>query len=100
LRSKFGNSESTVDLGTTRCEWGKARYVEVHTWEGLQVHVKLAEISIQLTWEAEACCDARHDERDKMVQIAICWTGELEGSEAYIIQCFVIYGEHFVSRFN
>ena len=45
------------------------------------VDTEFTEISIELTWESEACGDTRHGDRDQMVQITICWGGEFEGSE-------------------
>ena len=45
------------------------------------VDTEFTEISIELTWESEACSDTRHGDGDQMVQITICWGGEFEGSE-------------------
>ena len=63
---------------------------EVETWEWDKVDSEFSEVGVQLTWESEAASDARHSSRDEMVQVSIRWRGELQGSEANIIQSFVI----------
>ena len=41
----------------------------METWEGNHVDSQLTEVSIELTWEAEAGGDSRHGGRDQMIQI-------------------------------
>jgi hypothetical protein len=69
----------------------------VETWEGNKVDCELTEIRVELAREAEAACDTRHDNRDKMVEITICWGGELQGTEANVIESLVINTECLVS---
>ncbi len=58
LLSQLWNSEGTVLLGSTRCQRGESRHEEVETGEGDLVDSQLTEISIELTWEAEAGGDS------------------------------------------
>ena len=96
LGEQLGNGQSTVDLGTAGRQWGKAGNEEVQTGEWHHVHGNLAQISIELTWEAEAACDTAHNERNQMVQIAIGGAGQLEGTEADVVQGLVINAENLV----
>ena len=45
------------------------------------VDSEFTEIGIQLTWESETSCNARHGGRDQMVQITIGWGSEFEGTK-------------------
>jgi len=62
----------------------------METWEWDQVDSELSEIGVELTWESEAAGDTGESGRDQMVEITIGWGGELEGSEADIVQSLVI----------
>lgn len=48
----------------------------------------------------QASRDTRHDNGDEMVEVAICWGGKLESTEADFIQGFVINAEGLVRVFN
>ena len=63
---------------------------EMKTWEWDQVDSELSEIGVELTWESEAAGDTREGSRDEMVKISIGWGGELEGSEADIVEGLVV----------
>ena len=58
--------------------------------EGDQVDSELSEIGVELTWESEAAGDTGKGGRDEMVKITVGWGGELEGSEADVVQSFVV----------
>jgi len=60
------------------------------TWEWDQVDSELSEIRVELTWESETACDTGKGGRHKMVEITVGWRGELQGSEADIVQSLVI----------
>ena len=90
LGEQLGNSQGAIDLGSARRQWGKARNEEVQTGEGHHVHGYLTQVSIELAREAEAACDAAHNQRYQMVQITICGASKLKGTEANVVQGLVI----------
>ena len=63
---------------------------EVETWEWDEVDGEFSEVGVQLTRESEAASDARHSGGHEVVQVTVGWRGELQGSEANVIQSFVI----------
>jgi hypothetical protein len=94
------NSQSTVLLRSTRCEWSKAWNEEVETWEGNHVDSELAEIRVQLTWESEASGNTAHGGRDEVVQVTISWGGKLECTEANIVKSLVVNAISLISVLN
>ena len=54
------------------------------------VDCKLAEISIQLARETEAGGDTRHGKRNKMVEVAICGSSQLQSTEADIVERLIV----------
>jgi len=77
-------------LGATGGEWGEANHEEVKTWEWHEVDSELSQVRVELTWESEAAGDTGEGGRDEMVKITVGWGGELEGSEADIVEGLVI----------
>jgi hypothetical protein len=55
-----------------------------------QVDCHFPEISVQLTGEPDASSDARDGSGDQVVEITVGGGGQLEGSEADIVQCLVV----------
>jgi len=53
-----------------------------------------------LSWEAEASGDARHGSRNKVVEVAIGRSGQLESTEADVIQSLVVNAVRFIRVFN
>eukprot|EP00056_Hartaetosiga_gracilis_P009898 m.143826 g.143826 ORF g.143826 m.143826 type:complete len:306 (-) comp13216_c0_seq1:587-1504(-) len=100
LLCELGNCEGAVLLGATACEWGETWHEEMETWEWHHVHGELTEISIELTWEAEAGGHTAHAGRHEVVKVTVCWGGELQGAEADIIKGFVINAECLVGILN
>jgi len=96
LLCQLWHSECAVLLRAAGCQRSEAHHEEVETWEWDQVDSDLAQIRVELTWEAEAACDTRHDDGDEMVQVAECWCGELEGPETNIVQSFVVNAHRLV----
>merc|ERR1719362_1884374 len=97
LLGELWHGECTVLLGSTGCEWGEANHEEVETWEWHEVDGKLSQVRVELTWESEAAGDTRKGGRDEMVQISVGWGGELEGSEADIVESLVVNAHDIVS---
>ena len=64
-----------------------------------QVDCELSQVRVQLTWESQTASDTRHGSRDQMVQITISGGSELKGSEADIIESFVINTHDLISVF-
>ena len=100
LGGELWDGESAVLLGAAGGEWSEADDEEVKTWEWNKVDGELAEVGVELTWEAEGAGGAGHDHGDEVVKIAIGWGGELEGTEADIVEGFVIDAEDFISGFD
>ena len=68
--------------------------------EGNQVDSEFSEIRVELTWESEAASDTGDSSRDQMVKISVGGGGELKGSEADIVESFVINAHNFISVFD
>jgi len=58
--------------------------------EGDEVDSHFPQIRIQLTWESDACSDTCDGGTNQMVQVSIGRSGEFEGSEANVVQGFVV----------
>lgn len=100
LLCQLWDGERAVLLRAARCQRSEAHHEEVETWERNQVDGDLAQVRVELTWEAEAACDTGHDDGDEMVQVTECWCGELERTEADVIQSFVVDAHRFVGVLN
>ena len=90
LLGELGHGQGAVLLASTGGEWSEARHEEVETGEGHHVDSQLTEISVELAREAQACGDTRHGGRDQMVQVTIGGGGQLQGTEADVIESFVV----------
>jgi hypothetical protein len=97
LLCELWHSECTVLLGATGGQWGEPSEEEVETWEWDEIDTKFAKVGVELTREAEAAGDARHACRAQMVEVAICWGGELEGTEADVVQGLVVKAHALIS---
>jgi hypothetical protein len=97
---ELGDGEGSVLLRSTRSEGSKSDHEEVKTGEGDKVDSELSEIGIELTGESEAASNTGHNGRDEVIQISKGGGGELEGSEADIVEGFVINAHDFISVFD
>jgi len=96
LLGELWDSEGAVLLASSGCEWCESSHEEVKTWEWDEVDSKLSEIRVELTRESKATSDTRHSCGDEVVQVAVSWGGELQGSEANVVQGFVVNDHDFV----
>merc|ERR1719244_877964 len=90
LLSELWNSEGTVLLRATSSQGGEPRHEEVETREGDHVHGQLPQVSIQLSREPERGGDSGHGKGNQVVKITIGGVGQLQGSEADIVESLVI----------
>jgi hypothetical protein len=64
--------------------------------EGNHVHSELSEIRVELTWESQTGGDTGHDDGDQGVEVTVGWLGQLEGSEADVVEGLVVDTEGLV----
>merc|ERR1711943_8629 len=90
LLGELGHGEGTVLLGATGGERGEAGEEEVETGEGDEIDTELAEVRVELTREAKAASHTGHAGGAEMVEVTVGGGGELEGTEADIVQGLVV----------
>merc|ERR1712195_363302 len=96
LLGELGDGKSSVLLGASGGEGGESSHEEVESGEGDQVNGELSEIGVELSGESEAASDTGEGGRDEMVKITVGGGGELEGSEADIVEGFVINADDLI----
>jgi len=96
LGGELGDGEGTVLLGATGGEGSETSHEEVETGEGDQVNSELSQVGVKLTGEAEAAGDTGEGSRDQVVKITVGGGGELEGSEADIVEGLVINAHNLI----
>merc|ERR1712072_986501 len=90
LLGELGDSERTVLLGAAGGEGGEAGEEEVEAGEGDEVDAELAEVRVELTGEAEAAGHAGHARGAEVVEVTVGGGGELEGTEADVVEGLVV----------
>ena len=68
--------------------------------EGNKVDSELSKVRVELTGEPKAAGNSGHGSRDEMVKISVGGGGQLEGSEADIVEGFVVDDHALVSVFD
>ena len=62
----------------------------METGEGDQVDCEFSQVRVQLTWESKTASNSGHGGGDQVVKITVGGGGQFKGSEANIIEGFVI----------
>ena len=96
LLCELWDSQCAVLLRTTRCQWGEASHKEVQARKWDKVDSDFAEVTVQLTWEAEAASHATHGGTDEVVEISIGRGCQLQGAKADVIKSFIVQEEALV----
>merc|ERR1719481_2325554 len=100
LLSEFRNSKSTILLGATGSQGSKPGHEKVQAWEWNHVHGKLSEVSVQLSREPWGGGNAGHGEGDKMVEVSIRRVGQLQSSEANIVESLIVNAISLIGVLN
>merc|ERR1719198_150535 len=86
LPRKLGHGESAVLLRAARGERCEARHEEVKARERDEVDRDLAQVAVQLAGEAQAAGHTAHGRAHQVVQVTIGGRGQLESTEADVVQ--------------
>jgi hypothetical protein len=90
LLSELWNRGSMIFLASAGGQGSVTRHEGMEIWEGNHVDSQLPQIGVELTGEARASSDTRHDDTHEVVKITICWGCELESTEADIVQSLIV----------
>merc|ERR1719265_2473007 len=96
LLRQLRHREGAVLLGATGGQRSEAGHEEVETRERNKVHSNFAQVTIQLTREAQAASDAADGRAHEVVQVAVGWCGELQRAETDVIQSFIVQEEALI----
>ncbi len=96
LLSQLRNTKGTELVASTRCQGSEADHEEVQTRERNHVDSEFSKIRVELTGESETGGDARHDSRDEVVEISVRRSIEFKGTDADIVQGFIVNAESLV----
>jgi hypothetical protein len=115
LLSEFRNSDGTVLCAATGSQGRETSHEEVKTRERncrtigsaslsriqekrtlTHVDSELPQIRVELTREPQARCNTGHDDRDKVVEITVCWCRQFESPKADVVESLIINAESLV----
>jgi len=100
LLGQFWDSQGSVLLRSSGGQGCETNHEEMETGERDQVNSQFSQIGVQLTRESQTAGNTGHSGRDQMVKITIGGGGQFKGSEANIIQSFVINDHTFIGVFD
>ena len=66
------------------------------TWEWNHIDGQLPQIGVELTREAQAGRNTRHDDGHKVVEVTVRWGRQLKSAEANIVQSLVVDTESLI----
>merc|ERR1712203_826151 len=90
LLGELWDGEGPVLLGSSGGEGSESDHEEVESGEGHQVGGELSEIGVELSGESEAAGDSGDGSGDEVVKVTVGGGGELEGSEADVVEGLVL----------
>merc|ERR1719267_182558 len=90
LLGELRDGERTVLLGAAGGERSEPSEEEVQTWEWDEVDTQLAQVGVELAREAQAAGHTGHAGGAQVVEVAVGRGGELEGTEADVVQGLVV----------
>merc|ERR1719440_801798 len=96
LLRELRHRQRAVLLRAARRQRREAVHEEMQAWKRDHVRAKLAQIAVELARETDGARDARQARGHEMVEVAVCRGRQLQRSEAYVIQCFVVEAEREV----
>jgi len=100
LLGELWDGKSAVLLGATAGKGGETSHEEMESGEGDQVNGELSEIGVELTGETEAASNTGKSSGNEMVKITVGRGGELEGSEADVIEGLVVNAHDLIGVLN
>jgi hypothetical protein len=96
LLGELGHSDGTEGVCATAGQRSKTDHEEVETGEGHHVDSQLPEIRVELTGEAQAGGDTRHDGGHEVVQVAVRGVVQLESPHADVVESLVVNAKGLV----
>mmetsp|Transcript_22775 Transcript_22775/g.42333 ORF Transcript_22775/g.42333 Transcript_22775/m.42333 type:complete len:467 (+) Transcript_22775:286-1686(+) len=97
LLGELRHRQDTESLRAVSRKRSKSDQEEVKTREGNHVHSKLSKIAVELTWETKGTGRSGDGVGNQVVEVAVGRVGELEGTEANVVQRLVVESVTLIS---